>query len=37
LIRIGDHYAHREGTVTGTIATRLPFIDSLLGEQAVLF
>lgn len=37
LIRIGDHYAHREGTVTGSIAVRLPFVDSLLDDRAVLF
>lgn len=37
LMRIGDHYAHREGTITGTIATRLGFVDSLLDSEAVLF
>lgn len=35
LIRVGDHYANREGTVTGTIATRLPFVDSLIGAEAL--
>ena len=37
LTRIGDHYAHREGTVTGTIATPLSFVDELLDANAVLF
>lgn len=37
LLRIGDHYEHRETTVTGTIATKLQFVDSLLDMNAVLF
>ena len=37
LTRIGDHYAHREGLITGTIATPLKFIDALLDAEAVLF
>jgi uncharacterized phiE125 gp8 family phage protein len=37
LIKAGDHYAHREGTITGTIATRLEFVDELLNQEAVLF
>lgn len=30
LLRIGQRYEHREGVVVGTIATKLPDVDSLL-------
>lgn len=37
LMRIGDHYAHREGTVIGTIASPLDFVDGLIDAESVLF
>lgn len=37
LTRVGDHYAHRERTVTGMTATPLDFVDSLLEAERVLF
>jgi uncharacterized phiE125 gp8 family phage protein len=37
LLRMGDLYAHREGHATGTIVSRVQFVDSLVDADAVLF
>jgi uncharacterized phiE125 gp8 family phage protein len=37
LLRVGELYAHREGTVVGTIANRLPFVDSLVLSDRIGF
>lgn len=37
LLRVGERYALREGTVTGTIATRLPNVDTLVMGERVGF
>lgn len=37
LTRVGDLYAHREGTVVGTIAARVPFVDSLVLSDRLGF
>lgn len=36
-LRVGDLYAHREGSVTGTVVARHPFADNLLDAYSVLF
>ena len=37
LLRAGDLYLHREGTVVGTISSKLEFVDTLVDSEAVLF
>jgi uncharacterized phiE125 gp8 family phage protein len=37
LLRIGERYEHREGTVVGTIATRLPGVDALVTGERIGF
>jgi uncharacterized phiE125 gp8 family phage protein len=37
LLRAGDLYLHREGTVVGTLSSRLEFVDTLVESEAVLF
>jgi uncharacterized phiE125 gp8 family phage protein len=37
LRKAGDLYLHREGTVVGTISSRLEFVDTLVDSEAVLF
>jgi uncharacterized phiE125 gp8 family phage protein len=37
LLRIGERYEHREGTVVGTIATRLPDISGLVAGDRIGF
>jgi hypothetical protein len=37
LLRIGERYEHREGTVVGTIATKLPDISGLVAGDRIGF
>lgn len=37
LLRVGERYEHREGLVVGTIATRLPGLESLVAGDRIGF